>query len=104
MPNKKDHCVDIQLSKGHPVKFLEFSSNFIGNLKFFLREQKKLTTILNVSTAHSSGNLYSKSKSGGSTSNYANYTQSTFYDVHKNNNNVNINLFKMNGLKPGMDF
>lgn len=103
MPNKKDHCVDIQLSKGHPVKFLEFTSTFIGNLKFFLREQKKLTSILNAST-HSSGNLYSKSRSGCSTSNYGNYTQSSFYDTHKNNNNVNINSFKINGLKSSMDF
>ena len=103
MPNKRDHCLDIQLSKGHPIKFLEFTSDFVGNLKLFLQEQKKLQLMINTCSTMSTA----KSKSGSQVSSNGNYVASSFYDFQLKTNanaNNNVNFSKtMIGAKYNVD-
>jgi hypothetical protein len=108
MPNKRDHCVDIQLSKGHPIKFLEFTSDFVGNLKLYLQEQKKLSLMFNNNGGSmnvSSGSTTNKSKSGSQVSSNGNYIVSSFYDFQPktNANPINVNFSKLTGIKSNMD-
>ena len=102
MSNKRDNCVDIQLSKGHPIKFLEFCSEFIGSLKLYLQEQKKLTTIFNGANCYSSGNSFNatKSKSCSQVSNNGSFIPSGFYDFQLK---TNINFCKSIGTKTNMN-
>lgn len=69
MPNKRDNCLDIQWSKGHPIKFMEFCSEFVGTLKLFLQEQKKASAIFN-SGSVTMGFLVNKSKYTGTQGGY----------------------------------
>ena len=102
MPNKKDHCVDIQLAKGHPIKFLEFCSDFIGSLKLYLQEQKKLALIFNNGSVSSGNNLNStKSKSASQNSGYnGNFISAGFYDFQLK---TNTNFCKSNVVNAKMD-
>lgn len=80
MPDKQNHCLDIQLSKGHPIKFLEFCTNFIALLKIHLRSN-------NIEKIEVSNNQKARSVS----QNVNNSNFSVFHQIHYQSINLPVN-------------
>ncbi len=94
MPDKKHNCLNIQLSRGHPIKFLEFASLFIKSLKAYVGKNLDFTNqnaILNAKSQFRENRTFSYN------SNPNTFIQMPTQSLNLLNNNSNF--YYMNGSR-----
>ena len=91
MPDKKSNSLNIQLSQGHPIKFMEFVSIFIKSLQSYFKNNPEFAGQSNAKSHIRENRAFSHN------SNPNTFIQMPTQSLHLPNNNNNIHY--MNGSR-----